>query len=72
MLRGVSFTGTGGRMAKFPRVGYLYKDRYGNAVRVVSTCTERQIVTYQLTDPAYKWTIETALSIFKSRFRRLA
>ncbi|WP_332835577.1 DUF4222 domain-containing protein [Edwardsiella tarda] len=72
MWRGVSFTGTGGRMAKFPMVGHLYMGTHGHIVRVVSTCTERQIVTYQLTDPAYEWTIETALSIFKSRFRRLA
>ncbi|MGL5220108.1 MAG: DUF4222 domain-containing protein [Plesiomonas shigelloides] len=71
MRRGVSFTDPGGRMAKFPRVGHLYIDRYGNGVRVVSTCTERQLVTHQL-EPDYGWTINAALIVFNARFRRLA
>ncbi|EFE22076.1 DUF4222 domain-containing protein [Edwardsiella tarda] len=55
-------------MAKFPRVGHMYKDRYGHTVRVVSTCADKQRVAYQL--KGYDWTINAALIVFNARFRR--
>lgn len=61
-----------GIMAKYPRVGHLYQDVYGHTVRVIATCAERQLVTYQRTEPAYGWTINAALVVFNARFRRLA
>lgn len=59
-------------MARFPRVGHVYQDRYGHTVRVISTCAMGQLVTYQPTGPASDRSINTALIVFNARFRRLA
>ncbi|EKS7795060.1 DUF4222 domain-containing protein [Edwardsiella piscicida] len=59
-------------MAKYPRVGHLYKDVYGHTVRVVATCAERQQVTYLRTEPGCGWRINAALVVFNAYFRRLA